>query len=123
MQIVDSMLFVLSYYKVNGGWGGWGSWGRCSASCGGGKQTRTRKCDSPEPSLGGQSCIGDEFQTRTCNSNSCCRDIWTLKKCRKQKKKCRRSNTVKRNCKKTCKICTSRTLGNIKKAIKNVYLK
>ena len=123
MQIVDNMLFVLFYYKVNGGWGEWKPWGQCSAACGGGQQIRTRKCDSPEPSLDGESCIGDDFQTRSCNSNSCCKDIWKSKKCKKQRKKCKTSKNVKKNCKKTCKICTSRNLGNIMVAIKNVHLK
>jgi len=47
--------------------GGWSVWGECSATCGGGTQSRT--CTNPPPSGGGDSCVGD--LTQACNSQSC----------------------------------------------------
>jgi hypothetical protein len=49
---------------VNGGWSGWSS---CSASCGGG--TQTRSCNSPSPSCGGNPCSGSTSQS--CNTQGC----------------------------------------------------
>jgi len=62
----------------HGNWGEWTSYGDCSASCGGGVQKRTRSCDNPSPSIGGDSCMGKngqrsnlEEQTRGCNMQDC----------------------------------------------------
>lgn len=49
---------------VNGGWSGWSN---CSASCGGG--TQTRSCTNPAPSGGGASCSGASSQA--CNTQAC----------------------------------------------------
>ncbi|XP_022783430.1 coadhesin-like [Stylophora pistillata] len=56
---------------VNGKFSPWTQWQQCSKTCGGGTQTRTRRCDSPSPSNGGKACTGDTFQTRECNTNTC----------------------------------------------------
>ena len=40
-----------------GMWGEWENVGDCSTTCGPGLQNRTRLCDNPEPSLGGDDCI------------------------------------------------------------------
>ncbi|EDO46935.1 predicted protein, partial [Nematostella vectensis] len=40
----------------DGGWGAWTSWSLCSKTCGGAVVTRTRECNSPEPSNGGKPC-------------------------------------------------------------------
>ncbi len=47
--------------------GGWSAWGACSASCGGGTQTRT--CTNPTPSFCGAGCTGSSSQA--CNTQAC----------------------------------------------------
>jgi hypothetical protein len=47
--------------------GGWTDWSTCSATCGGGTQTRT--CTNPAPQFGGANCIGDTSQS--CNTQAC----------------------------------------------------
>jgi hypothetical protein len=47
--------------------GGWSAWSTCSASCGGGTQTRT--CTNPTPESGGANCVGSSSQS--CNTQSC----------------------------------------------------
>jgi len=47
--------------------GNWSVWSPCSASCGGGTQTRT--CTNPAPSNGGADCGGSNSQA--CNTDAC----------------------------------------------------
>lgn len=47
--------------------GNWSVWSPCSASCGGGTQTRT--CTNPAPSNGGADCSGANSQA--CNTDAC----------------------------------------------------
>ena len=51
--------------------GGWSEWSDCSASCGGGIQTRT--CTNPEPKNGGSDCskLNDRNHKRECNTHPC----------------------------------------------------
>jgi hypothetical protein len=56
---------------INGGWSAWSSYGSCSATCGGGTQTRTRTCTNPSPANGGADCTGGSSETRSCNTESC----------------------------------------------------
>nr|XP_005290755.1 hemicentin-1 isoform X1 [Chrysemys picta bellii] len=56
---------------VDGNWGTWQGWIGCSASCGGGEQTRTRLCTNPAPSNGGRPCPGDSSQLSRCNIQAC----------------------------------------------------
>ncbi|XP_015725366.1 hemicentin-1 isoform X1 [Coturnix japonica] len=56
---------------VNGNWGTWQTWSQCSASCGGGEQTRTRLCNNPAPLYHGHPCPGDSSQISRCNSQAC----------------------------------------------------
>ncbi|XP_067655947.1 sushi, von Willebrand factor type A, EGF and pentraxin domain-containing protein 1-like [Haliotis asinina] len=56
---------------VNGGWGEWSQWSECSKSCGGGRRTRDRRCDSPTPYNGGTPCEGEPSETERCSPTSC----------------------------------------------------
>lgn len=47
--------------------GGWSDFGGCSATCGGG--TQTRQCNNPPPSNGGANCSGPSSQS--CNTQAC----------------------------------------------------
>ncbi|XP_005404818.1 PREDICTED: SCO-spondin [Chinchilla lanigera] len=54
---------------VQSSWGLWASWSACSASCGGGVQTRGRSCSGPAPEH--PVCQGPHSQTRDCNTQLC----------------------------------------------------
>ncbi|XP_062437683.1 hemicentin-1 [Rhea pennata] len=56
---------------VDGNWGQWQTWSQCSASCGGGEQTRVRLCSNPAPSHRGRACPGDSSQISRCNTQVC----------------------------------------------------
>ncbi|XP_030135337.4 hemicentin-1 [Taeniopygia guttata] len=56
---------------VDGSWGQWQSWSQCSASCGGGEQSRVRLCSSPAPLNRGRPCPGDSSQISRCNTQAC----------------------------------------------------
>ncbi|XP_060132638.1 hemicentin-1 isoform X1 [Zootoca vivipara] len=56
---------------VDGNWGPWQPWSACSASCGGGEQTRSRLCNNPSPSNSGRPCPGDDSQISRCNVQAC----------------------------------------------------
>jgi len=56
---------------VDGGYGQWSNWGVCSQSCDGGKRHRTRKCNNPPPSNGGEKCIGSSLEYGDCNEHRC----------------------------------------------------
>jgi hypothetical protein len=51
-------------------WGNWSDFSNCSASCGGGIQTRTRDILIPA-SNGGMECAGNDTETQPCNTNPC----------------------------------------------------
>jgi hypothetical protein len=56
---------------VDGSWSAWMAWSTCTASCNGGYHKRSRSCNSPQPSLGGQLCDGMPTQTEICNTHGC----------------------------------------------------
>jgi hypothetical protein len=56
---------------VDGGWSGWSSWSGCSASCGGGTQSRTRSCTNPSPNICGSGCSGASSESQACNTQAC----------------------------------------------------
>ena len=59
-------------YLIDGGYGPWTT-SACSKTCGGGTQTKTRRCNSPTPAHGGKDCsrLGPASQQQACNANHC----------------------------------------------------
>uniref|UniRef100_A0AAY4BZR5 Semaphorin-5A n=1 Tax=Denticeps clupeoides TaxID=299321 RepID=A0AAY4BZR5_9TELE len=56
---------------VKGLWSCWSSWSQCSVPCGGGHYQRTRTCNSPAPTNGGDICIGLHTEEALCNTHTC----------------------------------------------------
>nr|XP_058951355.1 uncharacterized protein LOC131778889 [Pocillopora verrucosa] len=59
---------------VDGGYSNWLEWSACSASCGGGRRARSRKCDNPVPQHDGKNCVGPSLETEQCNNEECPRN-------------------------------------------------
>ncbi|KAK2838064.1 hypothetical protein Q5P01_015276 [Channa striata] len=57
--------------KQDGAWGNWSKYGSCSRSCGTGVRFRTRQCNNPAPSNGGQDCPGVNYEYQLCNTDDC----------------------------------------------------
>ncbi|XP_033475997.2 A disintegrin and metalloproteinase with thrombospondin motifs 3 [Epinephelus lanceolatus] len=57
--------------KQDGVWGSWSKYGSCSRSCGTGVRFRTRQCNNPAPSNGGQDCPGVNYEYQLCNTDDC----------------------------------------------------
>ncbi|XP_045891335.1 A disintegrin and metalloproteinase with thrombospondin motifs 3 [Micropterus dolomieu] len=57
--------------KQDGTWGAWSKYGSCSRSCGTGVRFRTRQCNNPAPSNGGQDCPGVNYEYQLCNTDDC----------------------------------------------------
>ncbi|XP_041644478.1 A disintegrin and metalloproteinase with thrombospondin motifs 3 isoform X2 [Cheilinus undulatus] len=57
--------------KQDGAWGSWSKYGSCSRSCGTGVRFRTRQCNNPAPSNGGQDCPGVNYEYQLCNTDDC----------------------------------------------------
>ena len=56
---------------IDGNWGAWGTWSECSATCGGGIQTKTRECNDPPPEFNGADCPGTNMRESGCNTQKC----------------------------------------------------
>uniref|UniRef100_A0A4W4HIV7 Adhesion G protein-coupled receptor B1 n=1 Tax=Electrophorus electricus TaxID=8005 RepID=A0A4W4HIV7_ELEEL len=54
---------------VDGRWQQWTSWSGCTKTCGGGSQQRQRVCYGPF--FGGEQCLGDREEARSCNEKRC----------------------------------------------------
>ncbi|CAK8677556.1 unnamed protein product [Clavelina lepadiformis] len=53
-------------------WEDFGKWSDCSATCGGGSQTRKRMCkDGANPRVISNGCIGEGIEKRSCNTTPC----------------------------------------------------
>ena len=63
------LLTVHSYICPDGQWTPYGAWSRCSKTCGGGTQYRTRTCVGQQN--GGKQCDGESTDERDCNSQNC----------------------------------------------------
>uniref|UniRef100_A0A673FP30 A disintegrin and metalloproteinase with thrombospondin motifs 3-like n=1 Tax=Sinocyclocheilus rhinocerous TaxID=307959 RepID=A0A673FP30_9TELE len=57
--------------KQDGAWSAWSKYGSCSRSCGTGVRFRTRQCNNPVPSNGGQDCPGVNYEYQLCNIDDC----------------------------------------------------
>ncbi|CAG07772.1 unnamed protein product, partial [Tetraodon nigroviridis] len=57
--------------KQDGAWGSWSKYGSCSRSCGTGVRFRTRQCNNPAPSNGGQDCPGVNYEYQLCHTIDC----------------------------------------------------
>uniref|UniRef100_A0A8C1JSC5 ADAM metallopeptidase with thrombospondin type 1 motif, 3 n=1 Tax=Cyprinus carpio TaxID=7962 RepID=A0A8C1JSC5_CYPCA len=57
--------------KQDGAWSAWRKYGSCSRSCGTGVRFRTRQCNNPAPSNGGQDCPGVNYEYQLCNIDDC----------------------------------------------------
>ncbi|XP_062518538.1 uncharacterized protein LOC134193719 [Corticium candelabrum] len=62
---------------IDGQWGSWSRWSSCSHSCDGGVRSRSRFCDNPSPSSGGQSCSGSRTSRESCNIIACPEGQWS----------------------------------------------
>jgi len=58
---------------TDGNYTEWTTWSDCDVTCGGGVQSRSRKCTNPAPQHGGKSCedLGPANQTLKCNTSPC----------------------------------------------------
>lgn len=56
---------------VHGNWGSWGQFSKCSRPCGGGIKVATRECNNPKPKYGGNYCIGQRHDYKSCNTMKC----------------------------------------------------
>nr|XP_040563549.1 SCO-spondin-like isoform X6 [Lepeophtheirus salmonis] len=63
--------WVRQVCTVDGKWSNWLEWSSCTVTCGGGTRQRRRNCDNPAPKFGGQRCLGSEFDTQNCETDSC----------------------------------------------------
>ena len=63
----------MNQYHKNSVDGGWSEpeWSECSATCGGGTQTRTKTCTNPAPAYGGSDCQGESSETQDCITKDC----------------------------------------------------
>ncbi|XP_066923379.1 SCO-spondin-like isoform X8 [Clytia hemisphaerica] len=68
---VEGKSCKLKECPVDGQWGPFTKYSECSASCGFGNQTRSRRCDNPAPQHGGDNCLGDSIQSRACKVEEC----------------------------------------------------
>ena len=63
----------LFMFLVSGNFSAWSEWSNCSTSCGNGVIVRSRSCNTPAPTFGGQDCtsLGPPIDQRNCIKESC----------------------------------------------------
>ena len=70
-KIIFTNKHILFFLIVDGVFTAWSLYNKCSVSCGGGSQTRTRSCTNPAPKYDGLDCDGETSQTRPCGNAPC----------------------------------------------------
>ena len=68
---------MFSLTLVDGGWSEWSEWTECSRTCGGGYRSKSRMCDDPPGTCGGNKCEGMPNITEICNGQ-CCKSKYDL---------------------------------------------
>ncbi|XP_041357904.1 uncharacterized protein LOC121374862 isoform X2 [Gigantopelta aegis] len=63
----QKQLCLSAHPDSDGGWSSWSMWSECTVTCGKGKRSRFRMCDSPYPLHGGRFCSGQTVQWRECH--------------------------------------------------------
>ena len=71
-QMIFAQTVLFADYIVDGNWAAWKDWGRCSRSCGGGTQVRSRTCTNPPPAFRGLRCPGSSTESQSCNEDIPC---------------------------------------------------
>merc|ERR1711881_820051 len=92
---------------VNCIWSDWSIWELCTATCGGGMQTRTRSILEPARN-GGERCEGEPLEMQTCNMQPCqiCKDSPRYAEfCPTWQEFCANSAFVQGCCRKSCHLC------------------
>ncbi|XP_052261325.1 integumentary mucin A.1-like [Dreissena polymorpha] len=56
---------------VNGAWSEWGGYSACTVTCGNGRKSKQRFCNSPAPSNGGEPCFGQALEMTACTEKEC----------------------------------------------------
>lgn len=59
------IMWHVSIFQILDMWSEWTEWSSCTQKCGGGVQSRDRRC------LDGTSCIGSSQELRVCNTYRC----------------------------------------------------
>ena len=68
--VVKSCYYIFLHQIADCIWSPFGDWGECSKTCGGGRQDRGRDIHVNE-TTGGQPCLGNPTQSRSCNAIPC----------------------------------------------------
>merc|ERR1711874_878040 len=69
-----SVLGALTGLTLEPGDGGWSEWSQfttCSKTCDTGVKSRSRECNNPPTSNGGEHCVGNSTQSVECNTHPC----------------------------------------------------
>ena len=63
--------YFLIYVVVHGNWGAWSSWNRCDCTRQLAMKLRSRQCNNPAPSNGGNNCVGSPQESNACSQTDC----------------------------------------------------
>jgi hypothetical protein len=65
-QMIQRKKCQISKCAIDGGWTDFSDWSACSQTCGVGSTTRSRTCSNPLPQFGGDECVGNDTETKSC---------------------------------------------------------